>query len=630
MQDTPLADLFEPASRARWLGLVDSALKGGDFEKRLVSRTADGLRIEPLYGPAEPAEQPVRAPGPWRIAQRVDHPDPAAANAQALADLEGGADALVLAFAGAPGARGYGLTPAGVEDLDAALKGVMLPLINLRVDAGGQGLEAAGLLMALAARRGEDLSSYDLDLGIDPVGVLAATGSLGAVWADVAPQLARTAADLEAAGFRGRAFLADGRPYHEAGAGEAAELGAALATAVTYLRALEAAGHDLATARDRIAVLLAADADEFVTVSKFRAMRRLWARVEQACGLEPKPLRLHAETAWRMTTKRDPFVNILRAGMAAAAAGMGGADSVAVLPYTQALGLPDAFARRVARNSQIILIEESHLARVSDPAAGAGGFEALTGEIAEAAWAAFQAIEAEGGIVASLSVGKLQRRIEAVREARAKAVATRRAPLTGASEFPNLAEKPVAVLDVPRAASPRSANFGSGSAVACDALPSERLAEPYEALRDASDAYLAKTGRRPQVFLANLGTAAAFNARATFAANAFAAGGLESLSNDGFTDGETLAAAFRDSGASLACICSTDAIYAEQAVAAAEALTRAGVGTLYLAGRPADLAEPLQAAGVHGFLHAGCDLLALLAAALRAAMRAPASQQAPT
>lgn len=629
MEDRPLADLFEPADRARWLGLVEGVLKGAEFEKRLVSRTADGLRIEPLYPAAEPAAQPVRAPGPWRIAQRVDHPDLSAANAQALSDLEGGADALVLAFAGAPGARSYGLSAATVEDLDAALRGVMLPLISLRLDAGGRGLEAARLVRALAERRGEALSAYDLDLGLDPVGVLAATGSLGAVWHDIAPRLAEVVSELEASGFTGRAFLADGRPYHEAGAGEAAELGAALATAVTYLRALESAGHDLAIARDRVAVLLAADADEFVTVAKFRAMRRLWARVEQACGLEPKPLRLHAETAWRMMTKRDPFVNILRTGMAAAAAGMGGADSVAVLPYTQALGLPDAFARRVARNSQIVLIEEAHLARVSDPAAGAGGFEALTGAIAEAAWAAFQAIEAEGGIVASLSVGKLQRRIEATREARAKAVATRREPLTGASEFPNLAEKPVAVLDVPPVSAPPGTNYGSGSAVACDALPSQRLAEPYEALRDASDAYHAKTGRRPAVFLANLGPVAAFNARATFAANAFAAGGIEALSNNGFTDADALAEAYAASGAPLACLCSTDAIYAERAVAAAEALTRAGAGTIYLAGKPADLAEPLRQAGVTDFLHVNGDLLALLNAALRAAVRAPAPQHTP-
>lgn len=622
MEDRPLADLFEPADRKRWLSLVETALKGADFEKKLVSRTADGLRIEPLYGPADAEPQPVRAAGPWKIAQRVDHPDSAAAARQVMTDLEGGADALVLTFAGAPGARGYGLTVTDADGLDAALSGVMLPLIGLRLDAGGRALDAARWVRDLAAKRGEDLSSYDLDLGIDPVGVLAATGSLGAVWQEIAPRLAEAVTELNAAGFTGRALLADGRPYHEAGAGEAAELGAVLATAVAYLRALEAGGIDLDTARDRISVLLVADADEFVTLSKFRAMRRLWARVEQACGLEPKPLRIHAETAWRMMTKREPFTNILRTGMAAAAAGMGGADAVCVLPCTQALGLPDAFARRVGRNSQIVLIEESHLGRVTDPAAGAGGFEALTGQIAEAAWDAFRAIEGEGGIVASLSVGKIQRRIEVLREARAKAVATRKMPLTGATEFPNIAEKPVAVLNVPPVAPGKLANFGTGAAVACDPLPSQRLSEPFEALRDASDAALAKSGKRPGVFLANLGALAAFNMRATFAANAFAAGGLEALSNEGFADTAALVAAYKESGASLVCICSSDAVYAERAVETAEALAAAGAGTIYLAGRPADLEAPLKAAGVHGFLYAGCDLLALLDDALRRGLRA--------
>ncbi|MCJ2105522.1 methylmalonyl-CoA mutase subunit beta [Methylobacterium sp. E-041] len=623
MEDRPLADLFEPATRARWLGLVEGVLKGADYEKRLVSKTADGLRIEPLYEAAEPVPQPVRAAGPWRIAQRVDHPEIEQANRQALADLEGGADALTLVFSGAPAAHGYGLTARTVEELEAALAGVMLPLIGLRVDAGPLGLEAARLVVELAKARGEDLSACDLDLGIDPVGTLAASGSLGAVWSEIAPKLGQAVKDFDAGGFTGRALLADGRPYHEAGAGEAAELGAVLATAVTYLRALEAEGVSLERARDAVGILLVTDADEFLTIAKFRAMRRLWARIEQACGLAPKPLRLQAETAWRMMTRRDPFVNILRTAMAATGAGLGGADAVTALPYTQALGLPDAFARRVARNSQIVLIEESNLARVADPAAGAGGFESLTAQLAEAGWEAFRAIEREGGIVASLSVGKLQRRIEITRETRAKNVATRREALTGATEFPYLAEKSVAVLDVAPVAAPPAASFGSGTAVACDALPSQRLAEPYEALRDASDGFLDKTGKRPQVFLANLGPVAVFNARSTFAANAFAAGGIEALSTDGFPDDASLAEAFKASGAALACLCSSDAVYEARAVSAAKALAAAGAGTIYLAGKPgADLAEPLAAAGVHGFLHAGGDLLALLNDALRRAARA--------
>ena len=336
----------------------------------------------------------------------------------------------------------------------------------------------------------------------------------------------------------------------------------------------------------------------FLTIAKFRAMRRLWARVEAACGLDPKPLRLHAETAWRMMNRNDPFVNILRTGMAACSAGLGGADSVTVIPYTASLGLADAFARRVARNSQIVLIEESNLARVADPAAGAGGFEALTEELTTTAWAAFQAIEREGGIVASLQAGAIQARIGETRATRAKNVATRREPLTGASEFPFLAEKPVTVLDLPPSdvVAPAFALDGAG-ATTCEALPSFRLAEPYEALRDASDAHLAATGRRPRVFLANLGTVAVFNARSTFAANAFAAGGIEAVNEEGFSESDALARAFAASGARIACLCSSDALYATHAVAAAEALKKAGATTVYLAGKPGDLAEGAQSRG---------------------------------
>lgn len=618
MEDRPLADLFPPATRERWLGLVDGVLKGADFEKRLVSRTADGLRIEPLYEAAEPAAQPVRAPGPWRIAQRVDHPEAETARALAMADLEGGADALTLVFAGAPAARGYGLDAGNADALDAALEGVMLPLIAIRLDAGGHGPQAAAALKALAARRNEPLSGLDLDLGLDPIGTFAATGSLGADFGSI---LTRTLSEFDAGGFTGRACLADGRPYHEAGASEATELAAVLASAVAYLRALEAGGHDLARARDAIAVLLVADADEFLTIAKFRAMRRLWARVESACGLDPKPLRLHAETAWRMMSRRDPFVNILRTAMAACSAGLGGADSVTALPYTAALGLADAFARRVVRNSQIVLIEESNLARVADPAAGAGSFETLTEELTTAAWDAFQAIEREGGIVASLQSGQIQGRIAATRATRSRNVATRREAITGASEFPFLAERPVTVLDLaPRAR--ESVAFTGGETQHCDPLPTQRLAEPYEALRDASDAHLAAAGQRPRVFLANLGPVAVFNARSTFAANAFAAGGIEAMNEEGFTEADALAEAFRRSGARIACLCSSDALYATHAVAAAEALKAAGADTVYLAGKPGDLGAALTAAGVDGYLQAGGDLLSLLGNALARATRA--------
>lgn len=612
MEDRPFADLFPPATRERWLGMVDGVLKGADFDKRLVSRTSDGLRIEPLYDAAEPVPQPMRAPGPWRISQRVDHPDASAANALLMADLEGGADALTLVVAGAPAARGYGLATIDPSALKTLFEGVMLPLIGLRLDAGPRGPEAARQVKALVEARGEAWDALDVDLGLDPIGTMAATGASVSDGVAEASSLLR---EFDAAGFSGRAMLADGRPYHEAGASEGTELAAVLATAIAYLRGLEAGGHDLARARDAVSVLLVADADEFLTIAKFRAMRRLWARVEAACGLEATPLRLHAETAWRMMTRHEPFTNILRTTLATASAGLGGADSVTALPYTLALGLSDEFARRVARNSQIVLIEESNLARVADPAAGAGSFEALTQSLAETAWAGFQEIEREGGIVASLGAGKLQARIAATRASRAKAVATRREALTGASEFPNLYEKPVTVLDVPSIPPvPVSA--------ASEPLPSLRLAEPYEALRDASDASLARTGKRPTVFLANLGPVADFNARSTFASNAFAAGGIEALTNEGYSDHAVLAEAFAASGAPIACLCSSDVVYGTEAVGAARALKSAGAREIYLAGKPVDLGDALKEAGVTGYLHAGGDLLALLAGALATAAAA--------
>src|SRR5262249_22717615 len=275
---------------------------------------------------------------------------------------------------------------------------------------------------------------------------------------------------------------------------------------------------------------LSADADQFLTIAKFRALRKLWARIEQACGLAPRPAHVAAETAWRMMTRRDPYVNMLRTTIAVAAAGLGGADTITALPHTAALGLPDAFARRVVRNTQLILLEESNLARVADPAAGSGALEDLTGKLCGAAWSLFQEIDAAGGAWAAIERGLIQSRVAAVRDKRLQAVARRRDALTGTSDFPDLNETPPAVLDVPPAAAPKEATAMLTTAP----LPRIRVAEPFERLRDASDRILAQTGARPEVFLANLGRPSDFTARATFAKSLFEAGGIAAVTNDGF------------------------------------------------------------------------------------------------
>lgn len=607
-----LAGDFPAASREDWQKLVDGVLKGAPFEK-LVGKTYDGLSIAPIQIRARGARVVAgRAPAtPWQIVQRIDHPDAAAANAQALHDLENGATGLSLVFARSAAARGFGL-PATQEALSRALDGVYLDAgIALDLDAGLDAADVARLLATLVKERGLDPATLAVRFGLDPAGTAATRGGSDAAWPQLATDFAGTARELAAAGFKGPVASADGRVIHDAGGTEAQELAFVLATLVAYLRALESGGIALETARSMLAARLATDADQFLTMAKFRALRLLWARIEEACGLSPAPLFIAADTAWRMLTQRDPYVNLLRATIATFSAGLGGANSITVLPHTLALGLPDDFARRLARNTQLILLEESNLARVSDPAAGSGGIEDLTGQLCTAAWAKFQAIEQAGGVFAALSQNLIQREVAAARTARDKNIAKRRDVLTGASEFPNLLEEAAAVL-APAPVMPRPRD---NPMIAFDALAAIRLAAEFEHLRDRSDALLNDTGARPNVFLANLGTPADFTARATFARSFFEAGGIEAIGNDGFADPQALANAFTASGAGLVCLCSSDAVYAAQAIAAAKALHAAGARHIYLAGRPGDQEPALRAAGIGSFVFAGCDALATLHAA---------------
>jgi methylmalonyl-CoA mutase len=359
---------------------------------------------------------------------------------------------------------------------------------------------------------------------------------------------------LAAMGFKSPLAAADGRVVHDAGGSEGQELAFVLAAGIAYLRAIEAAGIALEDARGMVYARLAADADQFLTLAKFRALRLLWARVEQACGLAPKPLFIAADTSWRMLTQRDAFVNMLRATMATFSAGLGGANAIAVLPHTLALGLPDPFARRVARNTQLVLLEESNLAKVSDPAAGSGGIETLTRELCDAAWALFQETEKAGGLFAALEQNIIQRKVAATRAAREANIAKRRDVLTGASEFPNLQEADIAVLD----AKPIVLAAYGEAKYKFDPMPPMRLAAPFEVLRDRSDAIKKKTGARPKVFLANLGTAADFTARATYAKSFFETGGIEAVDSDGAADPAKPRRRVQDSGAKLACLCSSD------------------------------------------------------------------------
>ena len=599
MVELSLARGFPPADEAAWKALVEEALKGAPFAG-LRSTSYDGIVIDPLYRRAQNATRVEGRPAgqPWAVMQRIDLADPKAANAQILDDLMNGASGETLVFQGAIGDYGSALPATGAA-ISAALDNIYLDAgVAIDLDLSMPSKDAAGLLATLVKARGLGPKDCTIRFGFGPLGGMALNGHSPLPWKDIAPIFAGLVSDLAGQGFAGPFAVADGRVIHAAGGSEAQELAFALASAVAYLRALEQSGIALDDARRFIYFRLAADQDQFLTIVKFRAVRKLWARVEEACGLKPLPAFVAAETAWRMMTKRDPHGNIVRGTIAAFAAAIGGTDAITVLPFSAALGVPDAFARRIARNTQTILIEEANIHRVADPAAGSGAIEALTDALCETAWWFLQRIETAGGVAEALQAGSIQRVVARVRAEREANVARRKDTLVGSSDFPDLGEDKVAVL-----AQSRLAALSTNAA----ALGPIRLAEPFERLRDRSDSYLAQHGTRPQVFLACLGRAADFNARASFAKSLFESGGIEAVEGKG----DNLAKRFKESGAKLACLCSSDKVYEREAEGTAKALIEAGAARIYLAGKPADRAA-LERAGITSFLHQGCDTLQIL------------------
>ncbi|GAA0584459.1 methylmalonyl-CoA mutase small subunit [Streptomyces crystallinus] len=599
-----LAAEFPDATHEQWQRLVEGVLRksgkdvsGTAAEEALSTPVEDGLTTRPLYTARDsapdagypgfaPFVRGSRAEGNaadgWGVRQRHAGTDPARVNEAVLADLENGVTSLWLAV-------GQGGVP--VSSLARALDGVYLDLAPVVLDAGAEFEPAARALLALYEERGVPVGSARANLGADPLGHEARTGDA----LDIAPAvgLARLCAERFP---QLRALTVDALPYHEAGGSAAEELGASLATGVAYLRALTGAGLSVEAACAQLEFRYAAGADQFLTIAKLRAARRLWARVAEASGAPAAGAqRQHAVTSPVMMTRRDPWVNMLRTTVACLGAGVGGADAVTVLPFDHSLGLPDAFARRIARNTSSILLEESHLARVIDPAGGSWYVERLTDELAHSAWEFFQEIERAGGQAAALRSGLVRERLAATWAARSARLARRREPVTGVSEFPHLAERPVE-----REAAPAAPSGG---------LPRVRRDEAFEELRARSDAHLAATGARPRVFLAALGPAAAHTGRATFASNLFQAGGIEPVQDPVSVDAATAAEAFAASGATLACLCSSDALYAEQAEAVAAALRSAGATHIYLAGRG-------EFTGVDAYVFAGCDAVAVLSSAL--------------
>ena len=595
---TALAEDFAPASEADWRALVEKTLAGASFEKRLVSRTYDGIEVQPLYTTAEPlgVAAPVRADGRWDIRVAVDHPDPATANRHALEALEGGASSLLIRL-DPTGEHGVGLGSA--DDLARALEGVYLDLAAVALDAGPYGVEAARRLLTIGEAR---TLRPRLQLHIDP---LSAFAERGVCEGGIDGQI-EAAAQLAKSETPETVFLASGAVAHEAGGSEATELGVMASAAIAYAKAAIDAGVEPTRAFGLIALGLSVDGEYFISIAKLRAARAIWSRITEAATGVPLPVQIEARSSRRMLSALDPWVNMLRLTAACFGAATGGADAIVLDEFSQPLGRPTAFARRQSRNTQLVLMEESHLGKVADPAAGSWYLETLSRQLTEAGWAAMQRIEAAGGAAKALESGLIAEMVAGARTAREADLAKRKAGLIGTTEFADLAEAGVELDHVdPRpfakALPPSPSGLTRGR---CEPLAPWRASAPFEALRKRA----AALGARPTAYLATLGAPAEYAARTGFARNLMAVGGIAAEAGP--------VEDYDPPASPIAILCSSDALYAEQAVRAARALKSAGAKRVYLAGRPGEREAELTASGVDGYLYAGMDVLPLLDSAL--------------
>ena len=601
----PLTSGFPANTREEWMTLVETVLKGQPFEKRLVRSTADGVAIQPL----ETADTTATACGPlfgprdidrpWDLRCETTHPDPKAANRQILQDLEGGAASVLLKLD--PSGE-TGIAVGGSADLATALDGVYLELAPVALDAGFLGPQAADWLGELGKRA----PNAPLAFHMDPLSAFAASGACPGSIDSQITLAAQTGARWAVPYAKATFFLASGRVVHEAGGSEGQEIAFALSAAVAYAKALVEAGLSMSEAFGRIVLGLAAEETYFTGLAKLRATRRLWGQVTRACGVD-LPAKIEARSSRRMLSTLDPWVNLLRLSAAGFAAAVGGADAVILAPFTEPMGHPSELARRQARNTQLVLMEEAQLGRVSDPAAGAYSLETLTDGIARKAWAIFQEIEARGGVVKALEQGSIQSDAATVRARRNKDLSTRRQGVIGVNEFPLLTDQPVDLEQVTPSdfAKPSPSIASTGPDSLCEPLTPWRAAEAYEHLRDRAR----QLSSPPVAIVATLGSARDHAARAGFIDNALAAGGIA-------TRRVAVTDVSKDK-THLVVLCGADAVYETEGVEAVTRLRSAGAGRILIAGRPSNL-DALIAAGAGGALYLGGDLVSLLADCLEA------------
>ncbi len=654
---------FPEHTYEQWHAAAEALLKGANFEQKLVSKTYENITIQPIYRREDIADLEHRKHFPgsgslvrgshadgflksgWEVSQELKAPTPETLNSLIHEGLNGGQSELnIFVGCGQDDCCTGGTRIDTAADLKVALDGVALDAVSTWWQSGPACVATAALAIAAAEDMGTPAAKLRGGFENDPLGQLAAKGISRqplALRFDHMAALTDYAAK-HAPGLR--TISVTGDVWHNAGASATQELGYVIATLVAYIEEMKARGLDPAAVLPRIRIRLAVGSDYFMEIAKIRAARWLWSRVAAAYGVENVPVHIHASTSkWNKTTY-DAHTNMLRVTAEAFAAVVAGVDSLHIGPYDEISGKTDEFSRRIARNLHTILREECGLDRVIDPAGGSTYIEWLTDKIAEKSWEIFQDVEQQGGMLAALEAGTVQKAVQDVCKAKLQNVRRRKDRIVGANMYPDLkgrklnihkvecrAGQPIPGAPAPQqlAITPSNNSSMVEQAIAaakagatklslaistgfiCEetgpavtALPARRAAEEYETLRDASAAFAAKTGAAPAILQLNIGPSRKYRLRADWTAAFFEAAGFAIDGKRDFKGIDDAVAALTESTAAIAVITSDDATYLETADALAKTVKAAKPAIhLLLAGAPGDNEPIWRAAGIDDFVN---------------------------
>jgi methylmalonyl-CoA mutase len=681
---------FPPPSYDEWKQAVIASLKGADFEKAMRTRTYEGITLKPIYcqddiaGLPQPQSLPGQSPFVrgssaegytqmgWVVAQSQTEPDLDALNAALLDELNRGLNCVNFKLHCAtlsgklPSAQHASLSGVAIshlEDLKAALMGVELSAVPIVIFSNETAIIQLGMLNAYAKATGMPLGKLTGCVSFDPLAASFQTGITASRFEASLDQLFRMTkwADLKAPGIK--TLLIDAASYADHGASATQELAYALGTAVCVIDALVQKGLSIEQIAPRFVLRLGLGSNIFMEIAKVRAARMLWAELIKAYqGSEAaQKIWVHGINTSFNKSEFDAWVNLLRSSTESFAGIIGGVDSLEVLPFDAGFNIPDEFARRVARNQQLVLAEEAHLQKVVDPAGGCWYIESLTSELAQMAWKHLQEMESNGGILQAVNSLQIKQEVEAVANARIKNINTRKDVMVGVNMFADPAEIPVPKRGVdpqwldgamrrysnlrgkadPGLADslklisedPQNVFLVDMIADAClhgadieqliKALGIDNLTLPQTSLPQAAmhiealrKAVLAHKSTHPaKIMLLNMGPLAQHKARADFALGFFQSGSFDVIGTLGFETVDTALAECAKTKPPAVCICSTDDTYPELVPAICAGLqTMEQPPVIILAGYPQEMVETYKQAGVRHFIHIRADLYETLKA----------------